>query len=124
MQENDKPVLIYATFPSIPVAQSIGERLVEGKLAACVNILPGMTSIYRWEGRVVHDSEVVMIIKTRRSLAEAVTSAVTTAHPYTNPALLVIPIESGAARYLAWLLEETAAPEPSAANAPSSDREG
>ncbi len=111
MQENDKPVLIYSTFPSGPVAESIGGQLVEQRLAACVNILPGMTSIYRWEGKVARDSEAVMIIKTRASLAEAVIAAVKAQHPYTNPALLVIPVEGGAAAYLAWLCEETAAGE-------------
>jgi len=109
VQENDKPVLIYSTFPSVPVAESIGGRLVEQKLAACVNILPGMTSIYRWEGKIARDSEAVMIIKTRQSLADAVFAAVAAQHPYTNPALLVIPVENGAAAYLAWLLEETVA---------------
>jgi periplasmic divalent cation tolerance protein len=111
VQENDKPVLIYSTFPSVPVAESIGGRLVEQKLAACVNILPGMTSIYRWEGKIERDSEAVMIIKTRQSLADAVFAAVAAEHPYTNPALLAIPIENGAAAYLAWLFEETAACE-------------
>jgi len=107
VQENDKPVLVYSTFPSIPVAEAIGGRLVEQKLAACVNILPGMTSIYRWEGKIARDSEVVMIIKTRASLVDAVFAAVAAEHPYSNPALVVIPVEGGAARYLTWLLEET-----------------
>ncbi len=51
MQENDKPVLIYSTFPSPEAAEAVGRELVERRLAACVNILPGMTSIYRWEGQ-------------------------------------------------------------------------
>jgi periplasmic divalent cation tolerance protein len=111
VQENDKPVLVYSTFPSAESAELVGGHLVERRLAACVNILPGMTSIYRWEGKIARDSEAVMIIKTRASLAEAVIGAVKAEHPYTNPALLVIAIESGAAKYLAWLIEETAARE-------------
>ena len=71
MQENDKPVLIYSTFPSPEAAEAVGRELVEGRLAACVNILPGMTSIYRWEGAIARDSEAVMIIKTRRDLGGA-----------------------------------------------------
>jgi periplasmic divalent cation tolerance protein len=109
VQENDKPVLVYSTFPSGEVAETMGRQLVERRLAGCVNILPGMTSIYRWEGRIARDSEAVMIIKTRASLADAVMAAVKAEHPYTNPALLVIPVEGGAARYLDWLFEETAA---------------
>jgi periplasmic divalent cation tolerance protein len=109
VQENDKPVLIYSTFPSGEVAETMGKQLVERQLAACVNILPGMVSVYRWEGKIAHDHEAVMIIKTRRGLAEEVIAAVRADHPYTNPALLVIPIEGGSERYLAWLLEETAA---------------
>ncbi len=108
MQENDKPVIVYSTFPSVTSAELVGGRLVEHGLAACINILPGMTSIYRWEGKIARDSEVVTIIKTRASLTEAVIAAVKVEHPYTNPALLVIPVEGGAAAYLAWLLEETA----------------
>ncbi len=107
MQENDKPVLVYSTFPSGEVAETVGRQLVEQRLAACVNILPGMTSIYRWEGEIARDIEVVMIIKTRASLAQAAMSAVAADHAYANPALLVIPIEAGAALYLDWLLEET-----------------
>jgi periplasmic divalent cation tolerance protein len=114
VQENDKPVLVYSTFPSGEVAETVGRQLVEQRLAACVNILPGMTSIYRWEGKIARDSEAVMIIKTRESLADAVIAAVTSRHPYTNPALLVIPVENGAAPYLAWLLAETAGVEASA----------
>jgi periplasmic divalent cation tolerance protein len=107
VQENDKPVLVYSTFPSGEVAETMGRQLVEQRLAACVNILPGMISIYRWEGQIARDGEVVMIIKTRARLAQAVMSAVKAEHPYTNPALLVIPVEAGAALYLDWLLKET-----------------
>ena len=89
MQENDKPVLIYSTFPSAEAAEKVGRQLVEQRLAACVNIIAGMTSIYRWEGRIARDTEAVMIIKTRQSLAEPVIAAVKERHPYTNPALLV-----------------------------------
>ena len=58
-------------FPSLEAAEAVGRELVERRLAACVNILPGMTSIYRWEGAIARDSEVVMIIKTRQSLVRA-----------------------------------------------------
>lgn len=108
MQENDKPVLIYSTFPTPETAATVGNALVEARLAACVNIIPGMTSIYRWEGKIARGSEAVMIIKTRASLAEAAIAAGKGGHPYTNPAFLVIPVEGGTAAYVAWLMDETA----------------
>jgi len=107
VQENDKPVLIYSTFPSPEAAETAGRALVERRLAACVNILPGMVSIYRWEGAIARDSEAVMIIKTRASLAERVVAEVKALHTYANPALVVLPVVGGAEAYLAWLLGET-----------------
>lgn len=110
MHENNKPVLVYSTFPSLDAAEAVGRELVERRLAACVNILPGMTSIYRWEGAIARDAEVVMIIKTRASLADPTISAVKALHTYTNPALVVVPVIGGSAAYLRWLGEETGDP--------------
>ena len=116
MQENDKPVLIYSTFPSPEAAEAVGRELVDRRLAACVNILPGMTSIYRWEGAIARDSEAVMIIKTRQSLSGQAIEAVQSRHSYTNPALVVLPILGGSAEYLRWLQEETSAKDREAGN--------
>lgn len=110
MQENDKPVLVYSTFPSTEAAAAIGADLVDRRLAACVNIIPGMTSIYRWQGAQCRDAETVLIIKTRRGLADSVLAQVRARHPYTNPALLVLPVEGGSPDFIAWILAETAAP--------------
>lgn len=107
MQENDKPVLIYSTFPSQETAEAAGRALVERRLAACVNILPGMTSIYRWEGAIAREAEVVMMIKTRQSLSAEVMAVVKQLHPYSNPALVVLPVLDGAPDYIRWLLDET-----------------
>lgn len=107
MQENDKAVLIYATFPSLETAEAEAARLVEAGLAACVNILPGMISIYVWNGQRHRDAEVVMIVKTRRSLADRVVAETRRRHPYDNPALLVLSVEGGSADYIGWLLAET-----------------
>ena len=109
MHENNKPVLIYSTFPSAEGAEKVGDRLVDLRLAACVNIIPAMTSIYRWEGKRQRDSESLMIIKTRRGCVDDVIALVKGEHAYSNPALLVIPIDDGAVEYLAWLADETAA---------------
>ncbi len=99
--------MIYSTFPDTATATQVGERLVRDELAACVNILPQMTSIYHWEGKLLRDEEAVMLIKTRSSLASRVVSEIEALHPYDTPAVLVLEIASGAQGYLAWLLSQT-----------------
>jgi periplasmic divalent cation tolerance protein len=108
--ENDKAVLVYSTFPAVETAETVGGELVDAGLAACVNILPGMVSIYRWEGKRQREAEVVMIIKTRASLAERVVAETRQRHPYENPALLVLPVDGGSDAFLAWILSETSQP--------------
>jgi periplasmic divalent cation tolerance protein len=103
----ERAVFVYTTYPSAVEAEKAGRALIERCLAACVNILPGMISLYRWEGAIERGEEVVMIIKTRASLAEAVCAAVKEMHTHTTPAILVIPLESVDASYLAWLMAET-----------------
>lgn len=110
MQENDKPILIYSTFPSPADAESVGADLVDAGLVACVNIIPGMTAIYIWQGQRQRDSECVMILKTRGTLAEQVIERVRKLHPYTNPALLVLPVAGGSQDFLRWIEEQTAEP--------------
>ena len=100
-------VLVYMTFPDAEKAAAAGEDLVGRQLAACVNIIPGMVSIYRWQGEITRDGEAVMVVKTRRALAEAVMAAVRVRHPYENPAMLVIPVIGGAEAFLAWIAEAT-----------------
>jgi periplasmic divalent cation tolerance protein len=105
---DDGPVLIYATFPGIEEAERIGAELVALRLAACVNLVPGMRSIYHWQGRIERGEETVAIIKTRAHLAERVVGAVRVLHAYTNPALVVLPVLGGSADFLAWIMAETA----------------
>jgi periplasmic divalent cation tolerance protein len=107
MEQNDKLVLVYATFSSIEEAAAIGEELVKARLAACVNIVPGMLSIYEWEEQLHRAPEAVMIIKTRAAIAEAVIAQVRAKHSYDNPALLVVPVDGGATAYLDWLRAQT-----------------
>lgn len=106
----ERAVLIYTTYPSLVEAETAGRNLVERRLAACVNILPGMISHYRWEGIIERGEEVVMLIKTRTSLAEPVRAAVKEAHSYTTPAILVLPLESIDQTYFAWILAGTEPP--------------
>ncbi len=103
----ERAVFVYTTFPSLVEAEKAGRAIVGQRLAACVNILPGMISHYWWQGKIERGEEVVMIVKTRASLADAVRDAVKAGHPYSTPAILVIPIESVEQSYLAWIMAET-----------------
>jgi periplasmic divalent cation tolerance protein len=107
----ERAVFVYTTYPSIVEAERAGRALVDRRLCACVNILPGMVSLYWWQGAIERGDEVVMIIKTRASLAEAVRVAVKQMHSYATPAILVIPIDSVDADYHAWIMAETKAAE-------------
>jgi len=108
----DRAVFVYTTYPSLVEAEEAGRALVGERLCACVNILPGMVSYYWWEGEVQRGEEAVMIVKTRAALAERVSTAIKERHPYSVPALIVIPLESVDQPYLEWLMAETeAAPQ-------------
>jgi len=104
----ERAVLVYTTWPSLVEAERAGRQIVEKRLAACVNILPGMVSHYWWQGQIERAEEVVMVIKTRASLAEAVREAVKGLHTYEVPSVMVLPVESVDANYYAWILQETA----------------
>jgi periplasmic divalent cation tolerance protein len=108
----ERAVFVYTTYPSAVEAEKAGVAIVGQRLAACVNILPGMISHYWWEGKIERGEEVVMILKTRASLAGRVSDAVKASHPYTTPAILVLPLESVEPTYLSWLLAETQASAP------------
>ena len=110
MHANDKPVLIYSTYPSAAEAERIGGVLVDRGLAACVNIFDGMTSIYIWEGKRERGIEAAMLIKTRASLVPQVIAEVRKLHPYSNPALLALPVSDGSADFMRWIAEQTAKP--------------
>src|ERR1700728_776048 len=103
----ERAVFVYTTYPSVVEAEKAGRALVERRLRACVNILPGMVSYYWWQGAVERGDEVVRLSKTRASLAETVRAAVKDMHSYTTPAILVLPIESVDPDYHAWIVQET-----------------
>ena len=103
----ERAVFVYTTYPSLVEAEKAGRTIVHERLAACVNILPGMISHYWWEGKIERGEEVVMIFKTRASFADRVRKAVKSSHPYSTPAILVIPIEMVEDTYLRWIMKET-----------------
>jgi len=99
---------IYTTLPDTDAASAFGKALVERKLAACVNIFPGMTSIYEWQGNIQTDSETAMIIKTSRTVLDEAMTVAKDLHPYETPALLILPVTGGNADYLKWVADQTA----------------
>lgn len=103
----ERPVLVYTTYPSLVEAETAGRLLVEKGLAACVNILPQMRSIYRWQGKVEQADEVVMIVKTREGQKDAVAAEVKRGHSYDTPAILFLPTNGGDAGYAQWIVAES-----------------
>jgi len=101
-------VLVYVTYPSLAQAEAAGRGAVEAKLAGCVNILPGMVSIYAWQGSIERAGEVVLLAKTRPDLAEKCADWLAAQHPYDVPAVLILPVVGGSENYLTWLRNETA----------------
>lgn len=103
----DHLVLVYTTWPSAEHAEEAGETFIRMRFAACVNILPGMVSIYRWEDKIAREQEAVMIIKTRAHMVEALRIMVRDLHPYSVPAFLVLPVISADLEFSTWLLAQT-----------------
>lgn len=107
MGEESAPVLIYTTFESSDDARKVGRALVESRLAACVNIIPSMTSIYNWQGELQEAAEVVMLIKTRKCCQAQALKQAKALHPYDTPALLVIEPGMVDADFAAWIADQT-----------------
>ena len=103
-------VVALTTVPADFDALGLAKVLVERGLAACVNILPGMTAIYVWDGKLNRETEAVLIIKTVARLANRVIAEAKALHPYDNPALVVLPISGGSADFLAWIAGQTREP--------------
>lgn len=102
----DEPLFVYTTFPDEAAAGAVARVLVEGGLAACVNLIPGMRSVYAWEGAIEEASEIVGLVKTRTSLADAVAAAIRAHHPYDTPVVFYLDVGAdGPTR--AWLFGAT-----------------
>jgi len=100
-------LVVLVTAPDPEKAAEIARALVEERLAACGNVLPGLRSIYRWEGKVQDDREALLLLKTTRARFEALRARVLALHPYQVPEVIALPVEAGSAPYLAWIAEET-----------------
>jgi periplasmic divalent cation tolerance protein len=96
-------VVALSTVGSAEDAERVARALVERRLAACVNVVPGVASVYRWKGEVCRDQEWLLVVKTRGEKLQALREALVALHPYELPELVALPIEAGHAPYLAWL---------------------
>lgn len=100
-------LLVFSTLPDEAQAREIATRLVGDRLAACVNILPGLTSIYRWQGKLDTASEVLLIIKTSEDAYPRLESTLKACHPYELPEILAVAPLTGLPDYLTWITQET-----------------
>ena len=106
MKKFSDGAFLYSTWPDKESAARCARMLVEERLAACANILGGMTAIYRWENKVETADEVVMILKTTKSAAPAAIARLSELHPYETPVIAHLPVEAdSAAHFLRWLNE-------------------
>lgn len=101
--ESDKSAAVFVTAPDEIIAKKIAHGLVEQKLAACVNIIPQITSIYSWEGKINEDSEILLMIKTRASRVDDLSKFVRENHPYSVAEVIAVNIENGNPPYLEWI---------------------
>jgi periplasmic divalent cation tolerance protein len=100
-------IIVFVTAASEEEAALIGKALVGERLAACVNILPSIRSIYRWQSRIEDSQEVLLIIKTKSILFENLKKRVKELHSYSVPEIIALPLVDGDEQYLSWLSQET-----------------
>ncbi len=112
MKRRDAPLsayLVYITAPDRDTARAIAATLVEERLAACVNVLPGITSFYRWKGALEESQEVAIIAKTLESTFSKLTTRLQQIHPYECPCIVALPIAEGHAPFLQWIADSVIA---------------
>lgn len=103
-------IIVYSTCSGVEEARKLAGHLIEQRLAACVNVLPGVDSFYRWKGKVEQDSEVLLMIKTSRELFDRLRLEWQRLHTYEIPELIAVPIVAGAPDYLTWMEREISPP--------------
>lgn len=103
----DNYIIVLTSCNSSEIASSIADSLVSSKLAACVNIVNGVESVYHWQGKIERDKEILLIIKTRQSLFSQVEQVIQELHDYELPEIIAVPIEAGEKNYLNWIQSAT-----------------
>jgi periplasmic divalent cation tolerance protein len=104
-----EPILVFTNLPDRAAAMDLARKLVDERLAACVNVLGDCTSVYRWEGRNESVTEVPVLIKTLAQHYARLEQLIKSVHPYELPEIVAVPISSGLPAYLKWVAEETSA---------------
>lgn len=102
-------ISLYTTVPDMETARTIAKKVIEARLAACANIVPGVQSVYHWKGEVIEDGEVIIFFKSCSELVDPLMDFIGRNHPYTVPAMLVLPLEKVHGPYADWLRDETRA---------------
>ena len=105
MDQKSDHIVVLITTSSASEAQAIGRALVEARLAACVNVTSGLRSLFRWQGKIEEQEEVLMVVKSRSELLPSIIEAVKRLHSYTVPEVIALPIVAGSSDYLAWIDE-------------------
>lgn len=100
-------IMVYCTVNTLDNAKKIARTLLEAKLVACVNIIPSVYSIYKWDKKVVEDSECLLLIKSKKELFDDLQKEILTTHPYTVPEIIGVDIARGSAKYLEWINSNT-----------------
>jgi len=100
-------IVVLCTMPDQATAEKLAKGLIEERLAACVNTIPGVRSFYRWQGKIENDTEVQLLIKTRRGRFDELAAWIKANHPYEVPEIVAIPAERVSDEYLAWAVEQT-----------------
>ncbi|MCB1065105.1 MAG: divalent-cation tolerance protein CutA [Verrucomicrobiae bacterium] len=103
----DQYLMVLCTFPNAAEARQIGTQLVDLQVAACVNLIPQIESIYRWKGEIKSETEVMVLIKTTQNNYRELEARIQELHPYDMPEVIAVPIEHGASAYLGWISEMT-----------------
>lgn len=115
-------IVVLSTTDTQELANTIAGELIRTGIAACVNIIPNVTSIYKWKGEISHDGECLMLIKSRAEHFERLRERIRSLHTYDVPEVIALSVLQGDSNYLKWLYETTAtAPDPSGAHRPPSE---
>jgi periplasmic divalent cation tolerance protein len=108
---SSKPQVVLCTVPDAGTAETIAGTLVAESLAACVNIIPGITSIYRWKGVIENDRECLLLIKTAANLWPLIEQRIRSIHPYELPEIIAVSVETGQKDYIKWLTDNLKRPD-------------
>ncbi|MBO35275.1 MAG: divalent-cation tolerance protein CutA [Verrucomicrobiales bacterium] len=103
MVKTERHRLVMVTVPNITVGRRLAKLVLEGQLAACVNIVPGVESHYWWQGKVCRDKELLLVMKTTQTRLKRLEKMVVEKHPYVTPEFIVLPITAGSKKYLDWV---------------------